>query len=183
MSEDALHNSSSLLRLRDLGTLYNQQNNVRSPVSDMFWSQSNLVPLVDSIDRALSRNAGFPISIAIDDVFFFMTTRHVTTAAYSPGYESLTVQNLNGRVFDEQLKVHGRQLKRKALFDKYFIYQDRAKYMPPPRDTHGRHRIAQPSAEAYYLGDPDSKEWCKFQEELKKHRNDVKTPALFSIYD
>jgi len=180
-SENQLQNAAAEVPVQEMRQMYNSQGNRRSPITEEFFSIPNLTRLIKSIDDEVSRQAGFPVAILVDDVFYLTAKTHANNVPNSPDVQ-LGVSNLNAIVFAEQVPLHLRQIKRRKLFFKYYIYQDKAKYLSRPRMTWGRHRVNRPTTEDYYTEDPDSRQWGNFQKEVGRFNNKAQLPSLFSIY-
>ena len=176
-----LNNSSNSVPIEDMLGLYNTQNNRRTLISDCFFSLGNLRQVVAAVEEGLTQKAGFPVQLYTDDWFYIEAAKLVNETANTPDVH-MAVSNLNDMVVTDTVRRNYQGIVQRKNFLKNFIYNDRAQHMPYPRDTHGRRRVVPLSAEKYQLGNPDSREWCNFQETMKQTRNTVKTPDLFSIY-
>jgi hypothetical protein len=179
--EEQLHNSSSFVDPRSMGALYNTQGYRKSPVTHAFFSVTNLTQLIRNIDDEVSNQAGFPVSIVPDDVFYLTACKHAD-AVPNTVYVDIGVRNLNAIMFNEQVPLHMHQIQRRKLYFKYYIMEDRAKYMPRSRMTWGRNRVNPLTTEDYTMKDPDSKDWGNFQQQMNKQKTTVKMPSLFNIY-
>jgi hypothetical protein len=175
-----LDNATKIVPLQTMIHLYNTQDDyIRTPVSDQFWSMENLTWLVAKITSIIEEKAGFAIEFLVDDVFFLMAAKRVTAAEYTSDV-SAVVAALNFAVTKETVAVRMREIKRRKLFLKTYIFQDHEWYVAPARNTHGRHRYHPISSERYTMGDPDQRRMAEFQ----AHQNSItyRAPALFDIY-
>ena len=176
-----LENSSSYVPLSEMFALYHRQQYRRTPVSELFWSLSNLQLLVQRLEHRLSELTAMNIQFKPDDGFFLEASNLVAATANQPDVQQV-VQVLNEAVIDQTIPVHMQAIKRRKLFLKYYIHQDRQRVMAPPRDTHGRHRFARPSAHAYNLENPDKNSWHDYQRHVDQQREQCAHPSLFDIY-
>ena len=176
-----LENSSSYIPLSEMCTLYHRQQYRRTPVSELFWSLPNLQQLVQQLEHRLSELTAMKIQFRPDDGFFLEASNLVDATANQPDIQRV-VQSLNEAVIDQTVPVHVQAIKRRKLFLKYYIYQDRQRVMPPPRDTHGRHRFSRPSAHVYNMENPDKNSWHDYQRQLDQQREHCARPSLFDIY-
>ena len=161
--------------------LYNQQDNLQTPASRLFWSVSNLRHVVQQLEAILSKCTGKAVQVVTDDWFFLEASKMVNQAGNSPDVNR-TVAVLNENFVNHMVPLHMQTIKRRKLFFKYYIYQDRARVVDYPMDTHGRRRITRPSNFTYTLNNPDKKQWCDFRQAVEHQKCSVRTPSLFDVY-
>ena len=183
ITEHVLENAHSELSPYDLGDMYRNYGYTSNSCTNAFWDISNLTRLIQAIDDELSIQSGMLAKITIDNVFFLKVAEHVSLMPNSNDVQA-TIGFTNAMIVQEIVPLHLRQIKRRKLFLKTFIFQDRSKYMPRPLDTHGRNRVIRPSTEDYYIKDPDARFNDEFQQRMIQNRSrQACSPSLFQIYN
>lgn len=160
--------------------LYIRSGYKDNPCIQQFFCISNITRIVKTIDSSLSNQLGFPIRIELDEMFFFSMAniaRSMPNVVYN---NKNIVEEFSQRLINQQISAHVHEIQRDKLFKKYFLYQDRLKYLDYPISSHGRKRTNRASTNLYYTQNPDSRFFADFQTYAKPR--DSKIPDLFCRY-
>lgn|SRR5579872_1860867 len=159
--------------------MYLAQGNPDTFVARAFWHPQNILALVDSITKELEKRSGLQISFVMDYPFFSACVT-LSKGVANTTYVKEALDILNANVMDYVVQDRMLAIRRQKLYYKYFIFNDREMFLPPPEDTLGRRRVIKPSSEAYYLQAPYRRFWSDFQQGVQKQKNYLAVQPLFA---
>ena len=166
------------LPLHTLGHRFAQARYPTTPLTDAFWDVRNLTHIFRLAEVAVGAAVKMPVTIVADDWFFLEAAK---LATQSPG-EVQWLPYLNRAVVHRVTEVHIATINQRKLYLKWFIYNDRKRFVERPRDTHGRRRVMRPSASEYTLANPDTREFSRHQAFVARQNAVRSAPTLFDRY-
>jgi hypothetical protein len=162
--------------------LYSLREHKSSYFTRAFFSESNLKKVHESVDNQMTKSAGMLIGMRQDIEAFNMAAEIVCLVPnYAPHLINWALEIVNTKVVNTIVKDHLIAFRRRKLFLKYFVYEDKAEFLPRPEMTWGRRRINRPSSSQYFLGDPYGKRNNNFISCLDRLNGqpDNQTPDMF----
>jgi hypothetical protein len=130
-----------------------QDSNVRTPLTSAFFSEQNLQLLVAEIARRTGALLNRNVIVMPNGDFFWYLEQTVRDVANFADVDC-ALNALNEKVCAHETQVQYLSLRRRELFFKWFIFNDRPRVIAPPMDTHGRRRVERLSTAPIQLLDP-----------------------------
>ena len=166
--------------LCDYDELYHTHGrHVRTPVTTLFFTESNLVRLNERIGEDTGRWLGQEVRVVPNNEFFAYLEQTLQEAPNARD-ASCVVRALNDLIVEHEVPVQYYSLRRRALFAKWFIAKDRPLVISHPIETHGRHRLEAASHVGRVLRDPDRRRWAEFQQTQRSQPGPI--PELFADF-
>jgi hypothetical protein len=180
---DDLQNVPDNISLADMDYLFHGQlQRVRTPITTAFFSLKNLIYLNDSIaletGQRLNREN---IQILPNSQYFqYLTDLADATPNRVDIYNTICL--MDKEVIDHEVPIHYNSLRRRELFFKWYIFNDRPRVMERPILTNERHRFDPINTGVYAVGNPSRNNFKTYQNYQSNKRVTIK-PLLFEEYN
>jgi hypothetical protein len=179
---DDLQNVTDNISLADMDYLFHGQlQRARTPITTSFFSIDNLQYLSDMIAQETGKrlNRTNIIILPNNQYFLYLAELADGTANREDIYNTICL--MDKQVIDHEVPIHYNSLRRRELFFKWFIFNDRTRVMDRPMLTNGRHRFDPIDTGVYSVGNPARKNFNAYQNYQSNKTVTIK-PLLFEKY-
>jgi hypothetical protein len=126
------------------------------------------------IGSEVSKMLNRPVTIVpTQELFLFMTDqlRYKTSPGYDvPDLLQQTLNDVNDIILKHEIPIHYNSLRRRELYFKWFVFNDRQRVLPPPEFTNGRRcDNSLKGVNTYVMNHPRNKSWNQFRSEQLAH--------------
>ena len=173
-----LENAPSELNIQLWDQMFHDgERNARTPVTTAFFSIANLTWLLGATGMEVSRLLNRTVVIEPTESMYTVCSQKLKYARNVVDVTAV-VNAINKEIMVKEVRVHYFSLRRRELFYKWFIAEQRPRIIEPPRNTNGRFRYDRLEFDKQKLSDPDKRFWGTYlaaRSTLRQHRE----PALF----
>lgn len=153
-----LQNAPDWLSVEKWDSLYHDRDrNVRTPVTTCFFTVHNLTYLLTQVAQETGRLLNRNNVVVVPTVDMFNWVSQLLRGVPNLVNVADTVNTVNKMIYEHEVGVQYRSLRRRELFFKWFWFKDRPRVIEPPQLEQGRHREVRDSPAGYTLTAPSSR--------------------------
>jgi hypothetical protein len=161
-------------------TYFSQAKHV-TDIARHFWTDANLEHVKKETERLLTRETEMDVAI-VPDFGFYSECERLCGQCANLEDVALGLHALNRAAVNDLVHLHLSSIKKRQLFMKQVINNDRLLFLPPPQVSNGRKRIIKPSTVAYMVQhNPNGRYNEAFKACLKNTRQYSQAPLFEAV--
>jgi hypothetical protein len=163
-------------------TFHDRLRRTRTPVTTAFFSLDNLIYISNRVSHEVGQRLSLHHIIIQPTVDYFQYLADFADSCANRTDVYQTICAMDAQVVDHEVVVHYNSLRRRGVFFKWFVYNNRPLVMDHPVMTYGRHRPNPINNGMYAVNGPDGHSFSAFRNYMQdlKH-NHIRQPDLFNF--